>query len=253
METIFKALRSLRRNHAGLLLKAPEAQALRAALFRFDRTNRGHQHLLGQLCTSAMLPYPPADKDDVFRTRWWSFRYSMQDLLGTLPGTPKAAIPWEGDFQALWTAKDDSGCLKHFALQHMQKLFWSDSLVPAALKLQGISFEETCGRVQLAIALQHKQHPSLQATLRMVFECGSLDSLGACSIALREFRRKATELLAKADALPEFSVARMEAATGDICRKRLERMLSECSAEEKEWFAKNWSRLSPRGALASTL
>lgn len=246
METIFKALRALRKNHRDLLL-GKEAEGLANALLSFDRTNRGHQHQLDRLAATATQPYPPSAENDTFRTRWWSFRYSMQELIAALPNTPKTAIPWQGDFQALWNARDDSGCLEHFCKQYMQSYLHNSSAgLPQSLRLQGVSLELAGGRLQLAVAIQHREHPSLQATLRMVMVCERLDSLGACLLALQEFRRKTKDLLSKADAMPEFSVERKEAATAAICKKKLRDMLAQCSSEERAWFAKNWSQADPQ-------
>jgi len=228
------------------------------ALIRFERCNRGHQRILGDLRLAAGLP--PAELsalDDETRSRRSTVAHSASSLLRAVLEAPSLAATSTystAALDALMNATDNLGWFNN-CIRDQVRALEHHVHVRMKKKLSGFRVDPRLELHDTGFAAEGITQPCLRLTLRLdrgspIARTVRLPYLYCAT--LRDARYLLDGARHDLDALvddvlnwPELAEKVAVQATHDKIRQGLENLVGELSPEEVAYLHINWTRLLP--------
>lgn len=219
---------------------------LRVALLHFERSNRGHRHLLddGRLIAAARYRHVA---DPGLASRGLNLRRGTQHLMHCLFALGPGELPGDKHFQALWTAPDPTGLLAHLCRQALESPGYYQKRLPQELLLRSAALRDTPSGLTLSFQICAHRSREMFGHTSATLELGRCDlsTLEGCWRALRDAQRRFSDLAQTLPKLPVFSEVSYREAILTDAHRRIEQALKGMSPQARQLLADYWHRLRP--------
>lgn len=240
MKNLYDAIRALRPQ----MMLPYEQRELQAALWYFERSNRGHSHdieLLARAGAGQPGTYPQTPG---FARRRDILRETTRHLMGALR-FERAQWPGSPEFEALWTMRDASGLIATLTRTLLLGVAYRGPWAEHGYGAPDLTIGELRdGHLELGARIQLRGE-ALQAARTLRIPTEGFDSLEGSWQLLRDATRMFDALCRTLGGADEFASGRREQSRRTRLRKRLDEALRNAPTDDLAWAFEHWQELRP--------